>query len=129
MNTGFESVIWSKLNLTFNLETLFKFASIQNPRDAEDPEFRRQIRSHAVKQGLQAKRRQASAGSPQFRTVSFNNTAKSQASHGEKATQTEKHMLLPVSITKPLQPLPQHTADALTLRRLLGSGKQFASRA
>ena len=36
-------------------------------------------------------------------------------------------MLPPVSISKPLKPLPQHTADAVTLRRLLGSGGWFYS--
>lgn len=36
-------------------------------------------------------------------------------------------MLPPVSISKPLKTLPLHSADAVTLRRLLGSGGWFYS--
>ena len=113
------------------LERTFQFASIQDPLEAKDREFRRQVRSHAVKRGIQEKKQQAAnSANQEFQVVSFDNVDSIRPQQSEKATQTEdsEHAPLAItirtpSITRPIQLPVEINADVSKLKHLLRSGK------
>ncbi|OQU96931.1 hypothetical protein CLAIMM_02942 isoform 2 [Cladophialophora immunda] len=72
----------------------FRFVTIQDPEESKDRELRRSIRSHAVRQALQSKRRDERSRSQHFRSAPSN----PDPSHTrEKATQTRALASSPLS--------------------------------
>ena len=92
----------------------FRFVSIANPQEAQGRSFQRAVRSHAVKQGLQTKRRKERAASQHFRPV-----------HGtkEKSTQTEAHIPSSLLTLSALRLGPEEPPYYVKLRALLDSGE------
>ncbi|KIW91977.1 uncharacterized protein Z519_06959 [Cladophialophora bantiana CBS 173.52] len=69
-----------------NADQSFRFVTIQDPEESKGRELRRSIRSHAVKQALQSKRRNERTRSEHFRPTTFDPSSSSTV---ERATQTE----------------------------------------
>lgn len=98
--------------------------SIQNPEEANDRDFRRRVRSHAVKQALQNKRNQASSEGNNFRSISLDkNPPEEPAKNSEKGTQTDRDVISPIPTAETFSvPADSRIAHALTLKELLESG-------
>lgn len=102
------------IDATSKGDEAFRFVSIQDPGEAQSRAIQRSVRSHAVKQALQKKRRQEQAANQNFRT----------ASTQERAVQTDPLVSSPAVIFRALR-LPPTTSfpNHLYLQRLLGNGK------
>ncbi|EXJ74135.1 uncharacterized protein A1O5_02429 [Cladophialophora psammophila CBS 110553] len=77
-----------------NADQSFRFVTIQDPEESKGREFRRSIRSHAVKQALQSKRKNERSRSEHFRLASFNPGSSSTV---ERGTQTDARVSSPLS--------------------------------
>jgi hypothetical protein len=97
-------------------EESFRFVSIQNPQEAQDASFQRSVRSHAVKQALQNKRKKEQLTSQNFRTVLTK----------DRAVQTDARASSPALALRAFRlsntNLP---AEQLKLRALLRDGESF----
>jgi hypothetical protein len=106
--------------LILSLDSAFHFITIQNPDAARDPETRRQIRSHAVKQALQGKRKVQRESRDNFRATSLSKISPRRLE--QRGTQTSPFIPGSPPLSQwasSLYPLDGFAADSSRLKALL----------
>lgn len=98
----------------------FRFVTISDPEESKDREFRRSVRSHAVRQALQSKRRGERSRSQHFRSTPFGPES---TITRERATQTKALVSSPLPTLGKFQSSSDDGAASLArLQSLLRSG-------
>jgi hypothetical protein len=102
--------------LTVDTANTFRFISIQNPNEAPDRQVLRSIRSHAVREALQNKRRQEKA-----RAQHAGSHRSSPSTATDTGTQTSIQISSPLSVLAGSRQLSPNDSLLLKLNALLTS--------